>query len=104
MSTERYLFLIKGSLVLAQPLAAQETGELLTSLLQQGFAVGPQPVWASNAEQALACYEAAPRRGWHFRKCFRHEFRDSRLRAALGRGAYFRPQWLAGQRQQRPRV
>ncbi|WP_281706113.1 hypothetical protein, partial [Aeromonas taiwanensis] len=57
MSTERYLFLIKGSLVLAQPLAAQETGELLTSLLQQGFAVGPQPVWASNAEQALACYD-----------------------------------------------
>ncbi|MCO4202964.1 MULTISPECIES: hypothetical protein [Aeromonas] len=62
MSTERYLFLIKGSLVLAQPLAAQETGELLTSLLQQGFAVGPQPVWASNAEQALACYEAATQR------------------------------------------
>ncbi len=62
MSTERYLFLIKGSLVMAQPLAAQETGELLASLLQQGFAVGPLPVWASNAEQALACYEAATQR------------------------------------------
>ena len=54
MSSERYLFLIKGSLVMAQPLAASETGELLTSLLQQGFAVGPLPVWASNTEQALA--------------------------------------------------
>jgi hypothetical protein len=39
MSSERYLFLIKGSLVMAQPLAAPETGELLTSLLQQGFVV-----------------------------------------------------------------
>ncbi len=29
MSSERYLFLIKGSLVMAQPLAAPETGELL---------------------------------------------------------------------------
>ncbi|HEA3088593.1 TPA: hypothetical protein RVR74_000874 [Aeromonas salmonicida] len=57
MSTERYLFLIKGTLVMAQPLAAPETGELLTSLLQQGFVVGPLQVWASNAEQALACYE-----------------------------------------------
>ena len=57
MSTERYLFLIKGTLVMAQPLAAPETGELLTSLLQQGFVVGPFQVWASNAEQALACYE-----------------------------------------------
>ena len=44
MSSERYLFLIKGSLVMAQPLAAPETGELLTSLLQQGFAVGQQAV------------------------------------------------------------
>ena len=59
MSSERYLFLIKGSLVMAQPLAAPETGELLTSLLQQGFAVGPLPVWASNTEQALACYQQA---------------------------------------------
>ncbi|BEE16665.1 hypothetical protein VAWG006_09180 [Aeromonas enteropelogenes] len=59
MSSERYLFLIKGSLVMAQPLAAPETGELLTSLLQQGFAVGPLQVWANNAEQALACYERA---------------------------------------------
>ncbi|HEA3131624.1 TPA: hypothetical protein RVR73_002950 [Aeromonas hydrophila] len=59
MPAERYLFLIKGTLVLAQPLAAPETGELLTSLLQQGFAVGPLQVWASNAEQALACYERA---------------------------------------------
>ena len=41
MSTQRYLFLIKGRLVLAQPLAAPETGELLASLLQQGFVVGP---------------------------------------------------------------
>ncbi|MFM1705960.1 hypothetical protein [Aeromonas salmonicida] len=57
MSTERYLFLIKGTLVMAQPLAAPETGELLASLLQQGFVVGPLQVWASNAEQALACYE-----------------------------------------------
>ncbi|KAB0682227.1 hypothetical protein F3X87_07030 [Aeromonas caviae] len=62
MSSERYLFLIKGSLVMAQPLAAPETGELLTSLLQQGFVVAPLPVWASNAEQALACYEAAAQR------------------------------------------
>ena len=54
MPAERYLFLIKGTLVLAQPLAAPETGELLTSLLQQGFAVGPLQVWASNTEQALA--------------------------------------------------
>jgi hypothetical protein len=57
MSTQRYLFLIKGTLVLAQPLAAPETGELLTSLLQQGFVVGPLQVWAGSAEQALACYE-----------------------------------------------
>lgn len=62
MSSERYLFLIKGSLVMAQPLAAPETGELLTSLLQQGFVVGPVPVWASSAEQALACYEEAVQR------------------------------------------
>ena len=62
MSSERYLFLIKGSLVMAQPLAAPETGELLTSLLQQGFAVGPLPVWASNTEQALACYEQSAQR------------------------------------------
>ncbi|MFM4995152.1 MULTISPECIES: hypothetical protein [Aeromonas] len=62
MSSERYLFLIKGSLVMAQPLATPETGELLTSLLQQGFVVGPVPVWASNAEQALACYEEAVQR------------------------------------------
>ncbi|AUZ74088.1 MULTISPECIES: hypothetical protein [Aeromonas] len=62
MPAERYLFLIKGTLVLAQPLAAPETGELLTSLLQQGFAVGPLQVWASNAEQALACYEQAAQR------------------------------------------
>lgn len=58
MSSERYLFLIKGSLVMAQPLAAPETGELL----KQGFVVAPLPVWASNAEQALACYEAAAQR------------------------------------------
>ncbi len=62
MPAERYLFLIKGDLVLAQPLAAPETGELLTSLLQQGFAVGPLQVWASNAEQALTCYEQAAQR------------------------------------------
>ncbi|HHQ4454237.1 hypothetical protein FT688_15635 [Aeromonas hydrophila] len=62
MPAERYLFLIKGTLVLAQPLAAPETGELLTSLLQQGFAVGPLQVWASNAEQALDCYEQAAQR------------------------------------------
>lgn len=59
MSTQRYLFLIKGTLVLAQPLAAPETGELLASLLQQGFVVGPLQVWADSAEQALACYERA---------------------------------------------
>ncbi|MFA7259374.1 MAG: hypothetical protein WC013_07620 [Aeromonas bestiarum] len=59
MSSERYLFLIKGTLVMAQPLAAPETGELLASLLQQGFVVAPQQVWAGNAEQALACYEQA---------------------------------------------
>ncbi len=59
MSSERYLFLIKGTLVMAQPLAAPETGELLASLLQQGFWVAPQQVWAGNAEQALACYERA---------------------------------------------
>ena len=62
MSSERYLFLIKGSLVMAQPLAAPETGELLTSLLQQGFAVGPLSVWASNTEQALVCYEQSAQR------------------------------------------
>ncbi|MFQ1864207.1 hypothetical protein ACK36H_01085 [Aeromonas veronii] len=56
MSTQRYLFLIKGTLVLAQPLAAPETGELL---VQQGFVVGPLQVWADSAEQALACYERA---------------------------------------------
>ncbi|MCR3959955.1 hypothetical protein NUK42_14495 [Aeromonas veronii] len=59
MSTQRYLFLIKGTLVLAQPLVAPETGELLASLLQQGFVVGPLQVWAGSAEQALACYERA---------------------------------------------
>lgn len=58
MSTERYLFLIKDRLVLAQPLAAPETGELLTSLLSQGFVAAPLLVWASDSEQALACYEA----------------------------------------------
>ncbi len=62
MSTEHYLFLIKGTLVMAQPLAAPETGELLASLLQQGFVVGPLQVWASNAEQALACYEQSAQR------------------------------------------
>ncbi|MFM5633062.1 hypothetical protein ACET8D_13845 [Aeromonas veronii] len=59
MSTQRYLFLIKNTLVLAQPLAAPETGELLASLLQQGFVVGPLQVWAGSAELALACYERA---------------------------------------------
>ncbi|PKQ71508.1 hypothetical protein AOX56_07720 [Aeromonas sobria] len=59
MSTQRYLFLVKGTLVLAQPLIAPETGELLASLLQQGFVVGPLQVWAGSAEQALACYERA---------------------------------------------
>ncbi|PKQ74693.1 hypothetical protein CJP16_16580 [Aeromonas sobria] len=59
MSTQRYLFLIKGTLVLAQPLAVPETGELLASLLQQGFVVGPLQVWAGSAEQARACYERA---------------------------------------------
>lgn len=62
MSSERYLFLIKGSLVMAQPVAAPETGELLVGLLQQGFVVGPLPVWAGNAEQALACYEPLAQR------------------------------------------
>lgn len=59
MSTQCYLFLVKGTLVLAQPSAAPETGELLASLLQQGFVVGPLQVWAGSAEQALACYERA---------------------------------------------
>lgn len=58
MHTERYLFLIKGRLIIAQPLAAAETGELLISLLSQGFVVAPQLVWASDSEQALTCYEA----------------------------------------------
>ena len=58
MSTQRYLFLIKGTLVLAQRLAAPETGELLASLLQQGFVVGPLPVWAGSVEQALARLDA----------------------------------------------
>lgn len=58
MQSERYLFLIKGSLIMAQPLAAAETGELLTSLLSQGFVVAPLLVWASDTEQAMACYEA----------------------------------------------
>ncbi|MFM4648573.1 hypothetical protein [Aeromonas bivalvium] len=62
MSSERYLFLIKGSLVMAQPVTAPETGELLVGLLQQGFVVGPLPVWAGNAEQALACYEPLAQR------------------------------------------
>lgn len=34
-------------------------GELLVSLLQQGFVVGLLQVWAGSAEQALACYERA---------------------------------------------
>lgn len=62
MQSERYLFLIKGSLIMAQPLAAAETGELLTSLLSQGFVVAPLLVWASDTEQALACYEARAQR------------------------------------------
>lgn len=62
MQTERYLFLIKGNLIMAQPLAAPETGELLISLLQQGFVAAPLLVWASNAEQALACYEGKAQR------------------------------------------
>ncbi|MGY3941660.1 hypothetical protein [Aeromonas tecta] len=62
MQSERYLFLIKGSLIMAQPLAAAETGELLASLLSQGFVVAPLLVWASDTEQALACYEAKAQR------------------------------------------
>lgn len=62
MHTERYLFLIKGQLIIAQPLAAAETGELLTSLLSQGFVVAPLLVWASDSEQALTCYEAKAQR------------------------------------------
>ncbi|MEG0008485.1 hypothetical protein ACW5XF_07620 [Aeromonas lusitana] len=62
MQSERYLFLIKGSLIMAQPLAAAETGELLTSLLSQGFVVAPLLVWASDTEQAMACYEARAQR------------------------------------------
>lgn len=62
MQSERYLFLIKGSLIMAQPLAAAETGELLTSLLSQGFVVAPLLVWASDTEQALACYEGRAQR------------------------------------------
>ena len=62
MHTERYLFLLKGRLIMAQPLAAPETGELLISLLQQGFVLAPLQVWASACSVSLACYEAGAQR------------------------------------------
>lgn len=57
MSTETYLLLRKEGTVIAQPLAAPETGELLVSLLQQGFVLDPRQILAGNSRQALACYE-----------------------------------------------
>ena len=36
--------------------------QIFNITLQQGFAVGPLPVWASNTEQALACYEQSAQR------------------------------------------
>ncbi|EOD54227.1 hypothetical protein [Aeromonas molluscorum] len=57
MSTEAYLLLHKEGTVIAQPLAAPETGDLLVSLLQQGFVLAPRQILAGNSRQALACYE-----------------------------------------------
>ncbi|MGL5842467.1 MAG: hypothetical protein ACRCYK_11795 [Aeromonas hydrophila] len=59
MRNECYLFLFKGTLVIAQSLSAPETGEVLISLLQQGFVVAPLQVRANNTRQALACYSCS---------------------------------------------
>lgn len=56
-TSQTFLFLIKEPLVIAQPLEAPETGELLVSLLRQGFIVGPVTIRATDSRQALDCYD-----------------------------------------------
>lgn len=55
--SHNYLFLIKDKLVIAQPLDAPETGELLVSLLRQGFVIGPVTIQAATSRQALENYD-----------------------------------------------
>lgn len=56
-NSQTFLFLIKAPLVIAQPLDASETGELLVSLLRQGFIVGPVTIQAADSRQALDSYD-----------------------------------------------
>ncbi|WP_108652512.1 hypothetical protein [Dongshaea marina] len=57
MKETRYVFLTKDDVTVPQSLEDTDAGEILISLLRQGFTLSPYQVMATDAKDAIAISE-----------------------------------------------